>query len=115
MLTATDLDNKNVSLPCSIVLGDKYDTYVESSIVLDLVTVFCAVYTADISTKKAIKRSINITAPVSVENIQTWHRSKELIEKLPRFVTEGDNDVWNISASSTLPGWLSLKVLSMMI
>ncbi len=98
MLTATSLDKQKMILPCSIVFGDKYDTYVENSIILDLVNVFCAVYIADIGTKQrqGLNRSICVTAPVSIENIQTWNNCIDLINKLLSFVTEGDNDTWSI-------------------
>lgn len=96
MLSAVGLDNGNITLPCSIVLGDKYDGYVEESIVLDLVNVFCAVYIADISTKSVKNRNVNVLAPVSSDNIQNWKNCKEIIIKLLKFVTEGDNDSWSI-------------------
>lgn len=100
MLTAINSDNQEVLLPCSIVLGDRYDTYVANSIVLDLVNVFCAVYIADICTRRAAKRrKICVSAPVSIENLQIWNSCSGLIIKLLKFVTEGDNDEWGIDFS----------------
>lgn len=97
MLIATNLYNQDLQLPCSMVLGDEYDTCIENNIVLDLINVFCAVYIADITTVLADVRHINVTAPVSVEHIQVWNECKGLILRLLKFVTEGDNDEWDIS------------------
>ena len=97
MLIATNLDNQDLQLPCSMVLGDEYDTCTENNIVLDLLNVFCAVYIADITTVLADVRHINVTAPVSAEHIQVWNECKGLILRLLKFVTEGDNDEWDIN------------------
>jgi len=99
MLTATTLDNQKIVLPCSSVLANKYDTYVENNIILDLVNIFSAVYMADIGTvrRQGTGSSIHVTVQVSEENIDKWNNYIDLIIELLNFVTEGDNDIWSVN------------------
>lgn len=96
MLTATDLSGRQINLPCSTVLGEDYESCVRDITILDLVNVFCATYIADVSTKQAENRRINLLIPVSEKNYETWGRCADLLVELLDFVTEADHDSWNI-------------------
>lgn len=96
MLTAADSDGREISLPCGPVLGDNYCSFVENKTILDLVNVFCATYIADVGTREAKSRNINVAIPVSEENYELWNQCKELVVKMLGFVTEADDDRWAI-------------------
>lgn len=97
MLTATSSDRNDIRLPCSSVLGNEYDSYVDNKIILDLLNVFSATYYFDVGTKaKATGRNISIFIPVHEDNLATWNQCKDLVEELLNFVTEADHDFWRV-------------------
>ena len=71
---------------------------INNFISIDLLNLFLEVYKNDIETKRDMykKTNFNIKVYVNAKNLDTWNENKDLIIRLTDFVTECDNDKWNI-------------------
>lgn len=97
MLMAKCLDDNEIELPCSVILGNDFDLHIKAILALDLVNVFSSAYASDISVSQNNRgREINFSTPISKDNIGIWYANKALINSLLNYVTESDSDRWNI-------------------
>lgn len=92
-------NGKNIELRCNQVFSDESEIIIENSVTIDLVNIFLEIYVADIGIKRKgdQPRNISIEAYVDNKNMLLWKDNLYIIQKLANFVTEGDNDKWNIS------------------